>query len=401
MPVWARSTARHTFGKTSTPACPGARWHPVRGVRRDAPPGRAGDLAGRSDVVGRAPPRPWCVARHAELRPHRRGPAAAGPGGAAAAHCHRRKLVLTVDATNRLGSGAPCSPDRLFCQVCRRGGRSSDQFAPGRPYSFVTALEAGRTSWCGLLDAARIGPDTASPRSPAGGRGSCGQSPGALMVDPLPGLVGGDRLRDPCVELRKGLRSENSSGGSTIRGLDRVDIYTEADRVRVDAAAVVTAVRSDPCRSQNDGSAVMPREEPQVRDAAHVRPEAFVDVGGGQGPRTVPGQSSISCGHDRQHGRSAALLRSGCRRRPPRRPHGGRTGSAPSARSPRGSPGWPGHRRGRPSGCRPRPGRPRAARRGACSLHGARILSSGRRRPRGEYETAGREACTRPSAPEG
>lgn len=30
---------------------------------------------------------------------------------------------------------------------------------PGWPYSFVAALEAGRTSWCQLLDAIRLGPD--------------------------------------------------------------------------------------------------------------------------------------------------------------------------------------------------------------------------------------------------
>lgn len=29
---------------------------------------------------------------------------------------------------------------------------------PGRPYSFVAALESGRTSWCQILDALRLGP---------------------------------------------------------------------------------------------------------------------------------------------------------------------------------------------------------------------------------------------------
>ncbi len=29
---------------------------------------------------------------------------------------------------------------------------------PGRPYSFVAAPEAGRTSWCQVLDAVRLGP---------------------------------------------------------------------------------------------------------------------------------------------------------------------------------------------------------------------------------------------------
>jgi hypothetical protein len=29
---------------------------------------------------------------------------------------------------------------------------------PGWPYPFVAALESGRTSWCQLLDAVRLGP---------------------------------------------------------------------------------------------------------------------------------------------------------------------------------------------------------------------------------------------------
>ncbi|MFI9056043.1 transposase [Streptomyces anulatus] len=53
----------------------------------------------------------------------------------------------------------PTRPDRLFCHVYGRSGRASDQFIPGWPYSFVAALETGRTSWCQLLDAVRLGPD--------------------------------------------------------------------------------------------------------------------------------------------------------------------------------------------------------------------------------------------------
>ncbi|MYW01462.1 transposase, partial [Streptomyces sp. SID3343] len=39
-------------------------------------------------------------------------------------------------------------------------GRGRDQhlMIPGWPYSFVAALESGRTSWCQLLDAVRLGP---------------------------------------------------------------------------------------------------------------------------------------------------------------------------------------------------------------------------------------------------
>ncbi|WP_319059179.1 transposase, partial [Streptomyces europaeiscabiei] len=52
---------------------------------------------------------------------------------------------------------AECSADRLFCHTY---GRSKDQhlMIPGWPYPFVAALESGRTSWCQLLDAVRLGP---------------------------------------------------------------------------------------------------------------------------------------------------------------------------------------------------------------------------------------------------
>ncbi|MFF3277550.1 NF041680 family putative transposase [Streptomyces chrestomyceticus] len=68
------------------------------------------------------------------------------------------RLVLAVDVTHWLRPDAPTSADRLFCHVYGRSGRSSDQFVPGWPYSFVAALESGRTSWCQILDAVRLGP---------------------------------------------------------------------------------------------------------------------------------------------------------------------------------------------------------------------------------------------------
>ncbi|MFF3557847.1 NF041680 family putative transposase [Streptomyces tsukubensis] len=68
------------------------------------------------------------------------------------------RLVLAVDVSHWLRPDAPTSADRLFCHVYGRSGRSSDQLIPGWPYSFVAALESGRTSWCQLLDAVRLGP---------------------------------------------------------------------------------------------------------------------------------------------------------------------------------------------------------------------------------------------------
>ncbi|SFM55825.1 DDE superfamily endonuclease [Streptomyces sp. cf124] len=67
------------------------------------------------------------------------------------------RIMLAVDVSNWLRPDAPTSPGLLFCHVYGRG-RSADQFIPGWPYSFVAALETGRTSWTAVLDAIRLGP---------------------------------------------------------------------------------------------------------------------------------------------------------------------------------------------------------------------------------------------------
>ncbi|MFJ2634265.1 NF041680 family putative transposase [Streptomyces sp. NPDC087422] len=68
------------------------------------------------------------------------------------------RLVLAVDVSNWLRPDAGCSVDRLFCHTFGRG-RDQHLMIPGWPYSFGAALEAGRTSWCQLLDALRLGPE--------------------------------------------------------------------------------------------------------------------------------------------------------------------------------------------------------------------------------------------------
>ena len=67
------------------------------------------------------------------------------------------RIVLAVDISPWLRSDAPTSADRLFCHVYGRG-KGQAQLIPGWPYSFVAALEPGRTSWTALLDAVRLGP---------------------------------------------------------------------------------------------------------------------------------------------------------------------------------------------------------------------------------------------------
>lgn len=68
------------------------------------------------------------------------------------------RIVLAVDVSPLLRSDAPTSTERLFCHVYGRA-KSASQFIPGWPYSFVAALESGRTSWTAVLDAIRLGPE--------------------------------------------------------------------------------------------------------------------------------------------------------------------------------------------------------------------------------------------------
>jgi hypothetical protein len=67
------------------------------------------------------------------------------------------RIVLAVDVSPWLRSDAQTSAERLFCHVYGRG-KGNAQLIPGWPYSFVAALETGRSSWTALLDAARLGP---------------------------------------------------------------------------------------------------------------------------------------------------------------------------------------------------------------------------------------------------
>jgi DDE superfamily endonuclease len=67
------------------------------------------------------------------------------------------RIRLTADVSNWLRPDAETSPDRLFCHTYARG-KGNAQLIPGWPYSFVAALEPGRTSWTLLLDAVRLGP---------------------------------------------------------------------------------------------------------------------------------------------------------------------------------------------------------------------------------------------------
>jgi hypothetical protein len=67
------------------------------------------------------------------------------------------RIRLAADVSNWLRPDAEASPERLFCHTYARG-KGNAQMIPGWPYSFVAALEPGRTSWTLPLDAVRLGP---------------------------------------------------------------------------------------------------------------------------------------------------------------------------------------------------------------------------------------------------
>ena len=67
------------------------------------------------------------------------------------------RIRLAVDVSNWLRPDAETSPGRLFCHTYARG-EGNAQLIPGWPYSWVAALEPGRSSWTLPLDAVRLGP---------------------------------------------------------------------------------------------------------------------------------------------------------------------------------------------------------------------------------------------------
>jgi DDE superfamily endonuclease len=67
------------------------------------------------------------------------------------------RIVLAVDVSGWLRPDAATAPERSFCHVYGRG-KNAAQLIPGWPYSFVAALEPGRSSWTAMLDAVRLAP---------------------------------------------------------------------------------------------------------------------------------------------------------------------------------------------------------------------------------------------------
>ncbi|GAA2773339.1 hypothetical protein GCM10010440_75030 [Kitasatospora cinereorecta] len=135
------------------------------------------------------------------------------------------RIALAVDVSNWLRPDAPTSDDRLFCHVYGRG-RSADQLIPGWPYSFVAALETGRTSWTALLDAVRLGPaDDATAVTGPGGRlgrrgtpGAAGPDSGSCGAGEGTGAARGSGARAAAGRHRVVRRGERGGVGGSVRG---------------------------------------------------------------------------------------------------------------------------------------------------------------------------------------
>jgi hypothetical protein len=67
------------------------------------------------------------------------------------------RIVLAVDVTCWLRPEAHTSPQRVLCHTYGRG-KDTHIGVPGWPYSLVTALETGRSSWTAPLDIRRLAP---------------------------------------------------------------------------------------------------------------------------------------------------------------------------------------------------------------------------------------------------
>jgi hypothetical protein len=67
------------------------------------------------------------------------------------------RIVLAVDVTCWLRPEAHTSAQRMLCHTYGRG-KDTHMMIPGWPYSLVTALETGRSSWTAPLDIRRLAP---------------------------------------------------------------------------------------------------------------------------------------------------------------------------------------------------------------------------------------------------
>src|SRR3984957_1237617 len=86
----------------------------------------------------------------------------------------------------------------MFCHVSGRGSKAG-QMIPGWPYSLVSALSPGASSWGVLLDAVRVGPqDDGTDLTAAQLRGGVERlGPGGRPPAPGPAPPGGARRSTP------------------------------------------------------------------------------------------------------------------------------------------------------------------------------------------------------------
>ena len=125
------------------------------------------------------------------------------------------RIRLAVAVSNWLRPDAATSPGRLFCH-CYARGKGNAQMIPGWPYSFVAALEPGRTSWTLPLDVVRLGPADGACLINCASRGQISQCDGCC--------AGGEdtlsehgRSREDAGDRRRGRGTRGSAGNSAHR----------------------------------------------------------------------------------------------------------------------------------------------------------------------------------------
>ncbi|RPK86076.1 hypothetical protein EES45_00110 [Streptomyces sp. ADI97-07] len=158
------------------------------------------------------------------------------------------RIVLTVDVP-WLRSDAVCLPDRLFCLVYGRNGRSSDHVVPNWPDSFVAALTPDRRLGTQVLDAVRLGAADDAAAVTAGqlcavverlvtvGQRQRSDRDVLVVIDPGYDVVRlAWMLRDLPVELVGRLRSDHALWLPTpprLRGVGRRDACYHSDQERL------------------------------------------------------------------------------------------------------------------------------------------------------------------------
>jgi hypothetical protein len=261
------------------------------------------------------------------------GPAGRVPPGAVPV------LYVPGGCAVRGGRGGAVPSARAGCSATvMRGGKGNAQMIPGWPYSFVVALEPGRTCWMLPLDVVCLGPAQAAhhrgdPHPPDRGSSAGGQRPEPVWLclrcpryRQLPSRRGDLDAGcscpgpGPCQDHGQLLARDDGPGTSAQHAASSGQVWTVRPCLRIRRLGV-RVPPSAPPNDQVTGLTPHPPElqlllevgqRPQPIDAGHPRPRggrSRFTLGGGwqRRPFTWQAASSMSCGS--QEGRRDERVR--------------------------------------------------------------------------------------------